>query len=177
MPTIFSHALFAILTGKAGLNQSVCFWFWFLTAVCAIIPDADVVSFAFGVPYGSMFGHRGFTHSILFAVLFGGFVAFLAHKFLNTGISFVKLFIFFSLVTFSHPLLDMLTDGGLGVGLFAPFSSERFFLPWRPIEVSPIGVRFFSERGLDVIFSEIIWIWIPALVILISAIIIRKIRK
>ena len=177
MPTVFSHAIFAILTGKAGLKKSVSFWFWCLAAVCAMIPDADVVSFSFGVPYDSMFGHRGFTHSVLFAVLFGSFVAFLAHKFLITGISFIKLFIFFSLVTFSHPLLDMLTDGGLGVALFAPFNSERFFLPFRPIEVSPIGVRFFSGCGLDVIFSEIIWIWIPSLVIFISAIMIRKIRK
>ncbi|CAN5646600.1 metal-dependent hydrolase [soil metagenome] len=162
MPTIFSHAIFAILTGKAGLNKSVSFWVWFLTAVCAIIPDADVISFAFGVPYGSMFGHRGFTHSILFAAVFGGLIALIIHKFLNTGISFGKLLIFFSLVTFSHPVLDMLTDGGSGVALFAPFSGERFFFPFRPIEVSPIGMRFFSERGLNVILSETMWVWLPA---------------
>jgi inner membrane protein len=89
----------------------------------------------------------------------------------------IKLMICFSLATFSHPLLDMLTDGGLGVALFAPLTNERYFFPWRPVEVSPIGVGFFSRRGLDVIFSEIIWIWIPALMIFLSATALRKISK
>ncbi len=176
MPTIFSHAFFAIVAGKAFTEKSVSFWFWFLTALCSVIPDADAVGFAFGVKYNSLFGHRGLTHSIFFALLFGGFIAFLVHKFLPTGLSFTKLFVYFSLVTFSHTFLDMLTDGGLGVALLAPFSNERFFLPWRPIEVSPIGLDFFGNRGLIVISSEIICIWIPALIVLASAMIIRKIR-
>ena len=163
MPTIFSHAIFAVILGKAAVKKSVTFWFWFLAALCAMIPDADVFLGGFGVERGGMFAHRGFTHSIFFAVLFGAFVAFLVHKFLPTGISFIKLFTFLALVVVSHPLLDMLTDGGPGVALFAPFSSERFFLPFRPIEVSPIGLRFFGRRGLTVIFSEILWVWLPAI--------------
>jgi inner membrane protein len=59
-------------------------------------------------------------------------------------------------------LLDALTNGGLGVALFAPFSNERFFFPWRPIEVSPIGAGFFSARGMRVLLSEARWIWLPA---------------
>ena len=177
MPTIFSHAIFAAATGKAALRKPVSNWFWVLTALCAILPDADVVGFRFGVKYGDMFGHRGFTHSIVFALISGALAAFFAKRFLRTGFSFAKLFVYFSLVTFSHPLLDMLTDGGAGVALFAPFSNERFFFPWRPIEVSPIGIRFFSERGFDVILSEIIWVWLPAFVVLIAAVIIRKSRK
>jgi inner membrane protein len=175
MPTIFSHAIFATVAGRSFLKQSV--WFWVITAICAMIPDADVISFSFGVSYGSMFGHRGFTHSILFALLFGGFVAFFVHKYLKTKISLAKLICFFSLATFSHLFLDMLTNGGLGVALFAPFSGERFFFPWRPVKVSPIGLGFFSARGLDVILSEIIWIWIPAFIILLSGIFIRKLLK
>lgn len=177
MPTIFSHAVFATVTGKSFIEKSFSVWFWFLTAVCAMIPDADVVGFSFGVKYESMFGHRGFTHSIFFAFLFGGFTALLVHKFLKSELSFAKIFIFFSLATLTHPLLDMLTNGGLGVALFAPFSNERFFSPWRPIEVSPIGAGFFSSRGLDVILNEILWVWIPAILILIAAKIIRKPKK
>ncbi len=176
MPTVFSHAIFAVITGKAGLKKSVTFWIWILTAVCAMIPDADVISFSFGVPYGSMFGHRGFTHSIIFAVLFGAFIAFIVDRFLDTQISLAKLFLFFSLAVFSHPFLDMLTDGGLGVALFAPFSDARFFFPFRPIEVSPIGLRFFSGRGLSVILSEIIFVWFPAVLILLIATVWRKFR-
>jgi inner membrane protein len=50
--------------------------------------------------------------------------------------------------------------------LFAPFSNERYFFPWRPIEVSPIGVgSFFSEWGLRVIGSELRWVWLPSAVV------------
>jgi inner membrane protein len=59
-----------------------------------------------------------------------------------------------------------MTDGGLGIAFFAPFDNERYFFPWRPIAVSPISVTaFFSERGLAVIRSEILWIWIPCLLL------------
>ena len=74
------------------------------------------------------------------------------------------LVVYFFAVTASHPILDAMTNGGLGVAFFAPFDNSRYFLPWRPIEVSPIGVRaFFTLRGLTVLQSEFIWIWIPSL--------------
>ena len=177
MPTIFSHAFFAAAAGRAFFRKPVSRWFWFLTAVCAIIPDADVIGYSFGVQRGGMFAHRGFTHSIVFAIIFGAFVAVIARRFLKINVSLLKLTVYFALATFTHPLLDMLTDGGSGVALLAPFSNQRFFFPWRPVEVSPIGLRFFSERGIDVILSEIIWIWIPAIILLIAAPIIRKLRK
>ena len=169
MPTIFSHAVFATVTGKAFLKKPVSGWFWFLTAVCAMIPDADVLAYSFGAARGGMFSHRGFTHSIVFAILFGSFAAFIARRLLKAPFSFARLAVFFSLATLSHLLLDMLTNGGAGVALFAPFNGARFAFPWRPIEVSPIGLRFFSDRGWAVILSEILWVWLPALVILILA--------
>jgi inner membrane protein len=177
MPTIFSHAVFATFLGKSAISKTVSIWFWLLTAVCAMIPDADVIGFSFGVERGSMFSHRGFTHSIFFAGLFGSFVALIAHKFLKTGISLTKLAVFFALATFSHPLLDMLTNGGSGVALFAPFSGERFAFPWRPIEVSPIGFGFFSARGIIVILSEFVWVWIPAIAILGLSMLVRQSLK
>lgn len=163
--------------GRSALNKSVSWWFWILTAACAMIPDADVIGFGFGIKYGDMFGHRGFTHSIVFALILGAFAAFIAERFLQTEISFTKLFVYFALVTFSHPLLDMLTNGGSGVALFAPFCNDRYFFARRPIEVSPIGIRFFSERGFEVVLSEIIWVWFPAFAVLFTALIIRKLPK
>jgi inner membrane protein len=163
MPTIFSHAFFASALGSAFAPKHQRGRFAVLTALCAILPDADVISFAFGVNYRSVLGHRGITHSLVFALLVGGLVA--AFCFRGLEVSRWKLAAYFSIVTFSHPLLDMLTNGGLGVALFAPFSEERFFFPWRPVRVSPIGVGFFSERGLAVILSELIWIWLPSIAI------------
>jgi inner membrane protein len=45
--------------------------------------------------------------------------------------------IFFFLLTASHGILDAFTNGGLVIALFSPFSNERYFFPWTPIEVSP----------------------------------------
>jgi inner membrane protein len=62
-----------------------------------------------------------------------------------------------TLVIASHGLLDALTDGGLGAALLWPFSDERFFAPWRPLPVAPIGARFWSGRGLAVLAVELCW--------------------
>ena len=73
MPTILSHALVATAAARWwGRKLPARFWTW--TAVCAMLPDIDVVAFAFGIPYEDMFGHRGFTHSFFFAAVVGALV-------------------------------------------------------------------------------------------------------
>src|SRR5260370_4302014 len=68
-----------------------------------------------------------------------------------------------------------MTDGGLGVAFFSPFDNHRYFLPWTPIRVSPIGAgRFFTHRGLEVLQSEFLWIWLPAAVLAIAAWVVRR---
>ncbi len=163
MPTIFSHAIAATAIGSAVRFKESSVRFWLLTWICAIVPDFDVVAFVFRIKYESMFGHRGITHSVGFAILTGSVVAWIFFR--KSSVARWKLAAYFATVTVSHPLLDMFTDGGLGVALLAPFSDTRFFFPWRPIEVSPIGPGFFSERGLAVIASEALWIWLPSLLI------------
>ncbi len=70
---------------------------------------------------------------------------------------------FFSLAAAALAALDALTNGGLGVALFAPLSGARYFFPFRPVQVSPIGAgAFFSEWGVRVIESELLWVWLPA---------------
>src|SRR2546430_16362124 len=67
MPSIFSHAIVAVTLGKFYPARKVPARFWVLAAICAGLPDIDVIGFAFGIPYGAMLGHRGLTHSLLFA--------------------------------------------------------------------------------------------------------------
>jgi inner membrane protein len=68
-----------------------------------------------------------------------------------------------------------MTDGGLGVAFFAPFNNHRYFLPWRPIHVSPIGAgRFFTHRGVEVLQSELLWIWLPAALLALSGWLMRQ---
>jgi inner membrane protein len=82
---------------------------------------------------------------------------------------------YFFLATASHGLLDAMTDGGLGVAFFAPIDNRRYFFPWTPIRVSPIGIaRFFTARGLAVIQTELIWIWLPTGLLAVAAWMIRR---
>ena len=162
MPTVFSHAVFSAALGAAYARRPMPARFWALAAVSSVVPDLDVVAFYVGIPYASAWGHRGVTHSIPFALAAGGAIAALAFRTNETGRSRWSLAAFFAVAVASHMALDMLTDGGLGVAAFAPFDASRYFAPWRPIEVSPIGAGFFSARGLAVLASELVWVWAPA---------------
>lgn len=164
MPTIFSHGIAALSASTLFKIKSEKILFYFLVLFFSILPDLDVVAFYFGIPYSHPFGHRGFTHSILFSILIPLPFLYLFYRNKNlTLISLLILWISFFLSSLSHALLDALTNGGLGVCLFYPISTERFFFSFRPIQVSPIGKRFFSDAGLRVLKSEFIWIWIPSL--------------
>ena len=152
--------------------------FWVLSVFCAVLPDVDVTTFYFGVPYNSMFGHRGITHSLAFAMLLAVLVVLLAFREIETfSKKWWVLLIYFFVVTASHGLLDALTNGGLGVAFFAPFDSTRYFFPWRPIEVSPLSISaFFSRRGLEVFASEFVWVWIPTSIIVGAVLLYRRLR-
>ncbi|HEX8354410.1 MAG TPA: metal-dependent hydrolase [Pyrinomonadaceae bacterium] len=175
MASVFTHAFFAAAMGGAYARRRMPPRFWVLSVLCAVVPDADVLAFDLGIPYGSVFGHRGFTHSLAFAVLTGVSVTLV---FFRDAANRAALAAFFSLATASHAALDALTNGGLGVALFAPFGGARYFFPFRPVEVSPIGVgEFFGARGLAVILSELLWVWLPAGLCLALVIIFRRARR
>lgn len=69
----------------------------------------------------------------------------------------------------SHSILDALTNGGLGVAFFFPLENGRYFFPWTPIEISPVGIKnFFTARGLEVIKNELFWLGMMAILIKVS---------
>jgi len=164
MPTILSHAVVAAGLAAVVLPARTSGWIWTAGAVCAMAPDLDVVAFRLGIPYEDMLGHRGLSHSLAFAGVLGVILAGALRWLRADSISFTRLVLFLALATASHGLLDAITDGGLGVAFFAPFDDTRYFFPWRPVQVSPIGVRrFLSGRGLEVLTSELLWLWLPAI--------------
>lgn len=115
-----------------------------------------------GVPYDSVFGHRGITHSLTFAALFAsaGLAAFRSATYEGTR---RRIWLYLFLATASHGALDAMTSGGGGVAFFAPFVNDRYFFPWRPILVSPMRIsRFFTQRGVAILASEAMWVWLPA---------------
>jgi inner membrane protein len=139
--------------------------------LATIAPDFDTIAFKLGIAYADPFGHRGASHSLAIALLVGGLGASIAPWLRTTR---VPAFWFLAFCTASHPLLDALTNGGLGVALLWPWSHERFFAPWRPIAVSPIGAGFFSARGVAVLWSELQWVWFPCAMLALSWAAIRR---
>jgi inner membrane protein len=175
MASVFSHAVAALGIGALYYRPGVPRQVFLAGAICSVIPDLDVIGFHFGIPYGSFWGHRGISHSLFFAALLASAIILGGFRSTVPGLSRAALWTYFFLATASHGLLDSMTDGGLGVAFFSPFTNARYFLPWHPIRVSPIGMtRFFSHRGLEVLQSEFLWIWIPSILLMAFVCLIRR---
>jgi inner membrane protein len=138
---------------RAGLAVSMLLW-----SELSMLPDADVIGFALGVRYADPWGHRGATHSFVFSLGLGIALGLLTVALRTPVFRRPALWtgVLASLVLASHPLLDTLTNGGLGCALFWPFDDTRHFAPWRPIPVAPIGRGFLSEQGLRVALVELL---------------------
>ena len=166
MASLFTHVFIGVALAQGSRPAWRKDWrFWFAVAACSILPDIDSIGFQMGVPYGALWGHRGLTHSLLFALVLATLAAiWVDGRFHRQW----KLAVLLFLITASHGVLDAMTNGGLGVAFFSPFDAQRYFLPWRPIPVSPIGVGgFLTARGVHILQSEILLIWLPTLAVLV----------
>jgi inner membrane protein len=159
MPTGLTHAVVGLGLSEVVAGPAPAPLLCGLSMALAAAPDLDILAFPMGVPYGAFFGHRGFFHSLFCAFLIALTVALLTcHVFV---LPWWQLWGYFFVVTASHGILDGFTNGGLGIAFFSPFDTGRYFFAWQPIEVSPIGLAFFSEWGLRVLVSELLWVWLP----------------
>ncbi len=164
MPSLFAH-IAVPLAGRALLGQDAIPRRVLIAGlVLCALPDLDVIAFRFGIPYASPWGHRGFTHSIAFGLIVALACWWMLRPARPSRFTFSAA-IYLTVCAVSHGLLDGLTNGGLGSALWWPLSDDRWFAPFRPIQVSPIGHAFFSSRGLAVIRSEAVWIGLPALAV------------
>jgi len=163
MASAISHAVVGLSIGTCFAGPRYAKSVLLMGAACSTIPDIDVLGFRFGIRYDDFWGHRGFTHSLAFAFLLACGVTLFFFRREAPNIGRYALFAYLFLATASHGVLDAMTNGGLGVAFFSPFDNRRYFLPWRPIRVSPIGVgRFFSSKGYLVLENELLWLWLPA---------------
>jgi inner membrane protein len=159
MPTVFTHPIVPLAL-TLGLGQNfISRRLLFAGMVASVLPDLDIVAFRIGLPYAAEFGHRGFSHSLVFALsgaVMGGLMFYLL------DFTFQRSFLFLFAAIASHGILDACTNGGPGVAFFWPFSNERYFTPVPFIQVSPLGIsRFLSLKGLEVLRSEVLWVWAP----------------
>lgn len=162
MPTPLTHfvagaAFSQIAPKRGGRRLRYALVFGFLAAV----PDLDFGAFFLGIPYSHPLAHRGFTHSLAFAAVLGIVGALIVRADRNGARLFWITAMAAGMAAASHGLLDMVTNGGLGVGLLMPFDGERFFFPFRPILVSPFSLGTFSAVVGSIIRSEILWVWLP----------------
>lgn len=175
MPTIFSHGVAAAALLSAFPGSAVPRRLLTLGIACAIAPDIDVIAIPFGARSGDLLGHRGFTHSLLFAAVLASAGLAGAVRAWPSIVHRGAVWFYLFLAAASHGLLDALTSRhGLGIPFFWPFDATRYFFPFTPVAMSPLGTHFFSERGLSVLLNEIWWIWVPSLVFAVVVLALRQ---
>jgi inner membrane protein len=163
MPTVITHPVVALALAP-WLRPRARWPLLLAGALCTVLPDADTLGRHLGIDALTL-AHRGPTHSLAFAVVVSIAIAWLGRGAWRS-VPFAKAAAFLFACLASHALLDMATDGGPGIWLLWPLSDAPLFLPWRPIEVSPLDAgRFFGPRGVQVLASELAWLWAPGLAI------------
>lgn len=157
MPSVISHTAVPLALGVGLGDKWIPRPILIAGVVASMLPDADVILFRFGATYSTVWSHRGFSHSLGFA-LFLGIVATVLLRRTSAGLAFA----FVAGSAASHGLLDMMTNGGHGVAILWPLSDHRYFFDWRPIQVSPLDLRRLPQRFAAIAETELIWIWLPA---------------
>jgi membrane-bound metal-dependent hydrolase YbcI (DUF457 family) len=131
MSSIVGHALAGVSVASAiehgGTRENRRRLFG-LVALLSITPDLDVLIYIAFRPLG-MTPHRGITHTIVFALFVGVFMAIVCRRFL--GLTYLRVFLIVSAVLLSHSLLDYLMGCGPAVPFFWPISDQGFLLPFR----------------------------------------------
>lgn len=127
---------------------------WGLAVLLPIIPDLDVFSTA---TYSSPLGHRGVTHSLVFALVLGTFVA--GATFRRFHVRWWSLTALFCAIIASHGLLDALTKGGADIPFFWPYAGR--YGNWGVLPVSDIAFDLPDPRYSRAIRAELLWVWLP----------------
>ncbi len=119
-----THIAVGACMGEAFAGKTVGKKAMLWGALAQSVPDIDfIASFWMDTP-SSLLAHRGFTHSLLFALLITPFMALLAERWHRPhNISFSRWALFFGSVIFAHLFLDAFNN--YGVGWFEPFGQQR----------------------------------------------------
>jgi inner membrane protein len=162
MPSLLGHAAAGLAITSAFHRDKLPRRTWGLAAFCAMAPDFDWFVSLLPLHRGHFLNHRGVTHSLFAAVLLAAvvyFIAFRPHQ--RRGAVWLCL----TVAALSHGLLDACTSGGVGVALFMPFSETRWACIWQPGHVAPLPRGADTWAFLSSIWSEAMWIGMPAVVV------------
>lgn len=158
MATMYTHAVAGLGIAQLYLPQRRAWLYFTVAAFLAVAPDGDVFSRAV---YGAPLGHRGFTHSLLFALWAAFLAASLTFRILRANLWALTAVYFAAMA--SHGLLDAMTRGGADVLFFWPVASSRFG-NWGPIPVADLGFELPDPRRSRALRSELLWVWLPVAV-------------
>ncbi len=165
MPTALTHAVPALAMGTLLIPFQAPRAVLMTGGALAVIPDLDVIGFSLNVGYENLLSHRGFSHSLLFALM-ASFLAYAGIRRMFPEVRSKSIWLYFLLSAVSHPFLDALTNGGWGVAFFAPLDSARYFFPTQAVLVSPISMEgIFTDYGKALLLNEFRWVWIPLMVL------------
>lgn len=120
-----THIALGACMGEAFAGKTVGRKAMLWGAMAQSIPDIDFVAVLWMDTPSSLLAHRGFTHSILFALLITPFMALLAERWHRPhNISLRRWILFFGSVILVHIFIDAFNN--YGVGWLEPFSQHRF---------------------------------------------------
>ncbi len=163
MATMLTHAVLGAVAAKTAAGGKATGAFVLASAACAAVPDIDTLGMRAGIPYEHMLGHRGLFHSPFFALLVSVFVVFVFFRKSRVFEGRRSLLVlYFFVITAGHGVIDALTNGGLGVAFLSPFSNERYYFGWRPLQAAPFGRGIFSPLGQQAMADELAWLLFPA---------------
>jgi inner membrane protein len=134
-----------------------------VAAVCACLPDLDVLSYVFEVRASEPLGHRGLSHSIFVAVAVALVAAIAFFRSLGIGSpAWRRAFAFLLGATVSHGVIDAATKADVGVALLAPFASDRYTSPLVLIPSTQLGLNeYFGWWGLLTVTNEALYVLAP----------------
>jgi len=170
MATIYTHAFVGLGLGRLYAVRPMPWAYWCLTALLPIVPDFDVFSTA---AYGAPLGHRGITHSLVFALLLSVLAAGATCRYFRTR-WWSLAGLFFAAIA-SHALLDALTRGSMGIPFFWPLEVRHG--NWGLIPVSDLSFELPDPRHSRALRAELLWVWLPTGVLVGLATAYRRLRR
>ena len=139
-------------------------------AVCAVMPDLDFLLVTMQVDrFSGTYGHRGFTHSLGFALIIGllGF----AWPDRDRPGAARRAFrgSYLALCTASHPLMDSLIDMHICCAWWWPLDGLRHCFDWRPIPMRGVSIH-----GWERLRVELQWIGLPLFMLANGGMLLRR---
>jgi inner membrane protein len=168
--TIYSHAVVGAGLARLYAARPMPWAYWGLAVILPTLPDLDVFSMA---AYGDPLGHRGITHSLLFALLLGTAAAGVTFSSFRTRWWSLAILLF--VIIASHGVLDAMTRGGEGIPFCWPFGGR--YGNWGPLPLSDIAFDLPDPRHSLAVRAELAWVWLPTIVVVGSTMLYRRLAQ